>query len=77
MDCSLTGAGVASPQPLAVSSPLILRAPGIGTVALSQVRNCSWRRTQYHLGIEFMEKATVPPSDPAGEPDYHQLIRQG
>jgi hypothetical protein len=69
--------GVASPQPLDASSCLILRAPGIGAVALSQVRNSSWRRTQYHLGIEFIEKAAIQPPDPADEPDYHELLRVG
>lgn len=65
------------PQPLEASSCLILRAPGIGAVALSQVRNSSWRRTQYHLGLEFIEKAAIQPPDPADEPDYHELLRVG
>jgi hypothetical protein len=77
LDSSRKGAGVACPQPLAVSSCLILRAPGIGVVALSQVRNCSWRRTQYHLGVEFIEKASIQPPDPAAEPDHHELLRAG
>jgi hypothetical protein len=77
VDYSLGGAGIASPQPVPVSSCLILRAPGIGTVALSQVRNCCWRRTQYRLGIEFMEKAAAEPPDTAAEPDHHELLRAG
>lgn len=77
VDYSLGGAGIASPQPAPISSCLILRAPGIGTVALSQVRNCCWRRTQYRLGIEFMEKAATDPPDTAAEPDHHELLRAG
>jgi hypothetical protein len=76
-DCSPTGVGVASPQPIDVSTYLILRAPGIGIVALSQVRNCIWSRTQYHLGIQFMEKAAAQPPNPGAEPDHHILLRAG
>jgi len=77
IDSSPTGAGVASPQPLPPSSTLILRTPAIGAFALSQVRSCSWHRTQYHLGIEFIEKVSFHASDAGAEPDYHQLIRAG
>ena len=76
-DTSRTGVGVACPQPLGVSSCLILRAPGIDVLALAKVRNCAWRRTQYHLGLEFMEKASVQPRNPALEPDHHELLRAG
>ena len=76
-DSSRTGVGVASPQPLGVSSCLILRAPGIDMLALAKVRNCIWRRTQYHLGIEFVEKASIRPRNPAVEPDHHELLRAG
>ena len=76
-DSSRTGVGVACPQPLGVSSCLILRAPGIDILALAKVRNCIWRRSQYHLGIEFMEKASIKPCNPAVEPDHHELLRAG
>jgi len=76
-DTSRTGVGVACPQPLGVSSCLILRAPGIDVLALAKVRNCAWRRTQYHLGIEFMEKASIQPRNPAVEPDHHEVLRAG
>jgi hypothetical protein len=76
-DSSRTGAGVACPQPLVVSSYLILRAPGIDMLALVKVRNCMWRRTQYHLGIEFADKASIQPRNPALEPDHHELLRAG
>jgi len=69
--------GVACPQPLGVSSCLILRAPGIDVLALGKVRNCAWRRTQYHLGVEFMEKASIQARNPAVEPDHHELLRAG
>lgn len=77
LDSSRTGVGVACPQPLGVSSCLILRAPGIDMLALARVRNCIWRRTQYHLGIEFVEKASMQPRNPDGEPDHHELLRAG
>jgi hypothetical protein len=76
-DSSRTGVGVASPQPLGVSSCLILRAPGIDMLALAKVRNCIWRRTQYHLGIELVERASIRPRNPAVEPDHHELLRAG
>jgi hypothetical protein len=77
LDTSRTGLGVACPQPMGVSSSLILRAPGIDVLALAKVRNCAWRRTQYHLGIEFMEKASIKPRSPDLEPDHHELLRAG
>jgi len=81
VDFSETGAAVASPQPLAISSPLILRAPGMGFVALAQVRNCSWNRTQYRLGLLLLEKAAAQPGDSDTEPDYHdgfpEMLRAG
>jgi hypothetical protein len=77
VDTSPTGVGVASPQPIDISSCLILRAPGLGIIALSQVRTCVWSRTQYRLGLEFMEKAAAQPPDAAVEPDYHTLLRAG
>jgi hypothetical protein len=76
-DTSRTGVGVACPQPVGISSCLILRAPGIDVLALAKVRNCTWRRTQYHLGLEFMEKASIQPRNPALEPDHHELLRAG
>jgi hypothetical protein len=77
VDYSPGGAGVASPQPLAASSCLIVHAPGVGIVALSKVRSCAWRRTQYQLGIEFLEKAAISPQESAVEPDHHELLRAG
>jgi hypothetical protein len=77
LDSSRTGVGVACPQPLGVSSCLIMRAPGIDMLALAKVRNCIWRRTQYHLGIEFVEKASIQPRNSAVEPDHHELLRAG
>jgi hypothetical protein len=77
VDTSPTGVGVASPQPIDISSWVILRAPGLGIVALSRVRTCVWSRTQYRLGLEFMEKAAAQPPDVAVEPDHHALLRAG
>ena len=77
IDHSASGAGIGSPEPLAASSGLIVRAPGIGKLAYSVIRSCSWHRTQYHLGVEFVEIASVEPSSRTIEPDFHQLIRAG
>jgi len=77
VDISVTGACVVCPQPINVSSYIVLRAPGPGIVALSQVRNCVWGRTQYQLGVEFLEKAATQPPENVIEPDYHALLRAG
>jgi hypothetical protein len=77
VDRSAGGVGVASPQPLNMSSCLILRAPGLGVVALAQVRNCVWARTQYRLGMEVLERAASQPRADSPEPDHHELIRAG
>ncbi|MGD1071646.1 MAG: hypothetical protein ABSB15_16025 [Bryobacteraceae bacterium] len=77
IDCSSTGASITSPQALATSSHLIVRSSGIGLLALARVRSCSWWRTQYRLGIEFVERAVLNPTDTAAEPEYHELMRAG
>lgn len=77
IDHSPAGAGITSSVPLAASSSLILRAPAIDTLAYSVVRSCSWRRTQYHLGLEFIERMSLEPPESNGEPDWHKLIRIG
>jgi hypothetical protein len=77
IDCSTTGASIASPQALPASSHMVMRASGIGILALSLVRSCSWYRTQYRLGIEFLEKAVLKPTDTTAEPEYHELLRAG
>ena len=74
-DWSPTGAGLTSPQPLDVSCKLILRVPSMNVVALACVRNCHWRRTQYHVGLEFLEKAAISPAPEVFSPDYHELLR--
>ena len=65
------------PQPIGVSSYLVLRAPGLGVVALSKVRDCVWGLTQYQMGVEFLDKAAAQPRDNAAEPDHHALLRAG
>jgi hypothetical protein len=77
VDHSASGAGISSPESIAAASSLIVRVPSIGALAYSVVRTCSWRRTQYHLGIEFIEKVSLEPSDPPVERDFHELIRAG
>lgn len=77
VDSSPTGVGIASPQPVDISSYVILRAPGLGIVALSRVRTCVWGRTQYRLGLEYLEKAAAQPPVGAAEPDHHALLRAG
>src|SRR4051794_37638293 len=73
VDVSDEGAAIACPQPLSPSSHLVLRAPGIDVVALSQVRNCSWGKSQYRLGVHFLDKIPAAPADPDAEPDYHDV----
>lgn len=77
VDHSATGVAVVSPQPLPASSSVIIRVPSLGMVALSQVRSCSWGRTQYRLGIKFLDKASARPDAAGTEPDYHEVLRAG
>jgi len=77
VDHSLGGVAVSSPQPIEPSSYVILRAPGIGIVALCQVRSCFWSRTQYQLGARFLVRAALEPGEPPGDRDHHELLRAG
>jgi hypothetical protein len=76
-DVSDTGLAVVCPQPLAASTNIILRAPGMGFVAMGQVRNCAWCRTQYRVGIHFVERAPISPSAMEPDADYFDVLRAG
>lgn len=76
-DYSETGVAVVCPQPLPASLNVILRAVGMGFVALAQVRNCSWGKSQYRLGIHFLDKVPAVSPHPDADPDYHDVLRAG
>ena len=77
VDYSETGAAIVCPQPLSPSSSLILRARGMGIIALSEVRNCSWGKAQYRLGVHFLDKVPAVSTNPDAEPDYEEVLRAG
>ncbi len=74
IDLSDGGAAVECPSEIPVCSDIILRAEQVNLAALSQVRNCSWQRSTYRLGLQFLAKTTTQAPDPSA-PDHYEILR--
>jgi hypothetical protein len=57
-----------------VSADIILRAESANLAALSQVRHCTWRRSTYLLGLQFLARTSTAIGDPS-EPDHYEILR--
>jgi hypothetical protein len=77
VDFSKIGAGIDLPQPVPVSSCVILMAPKFGIIVLSQVRNCYWHRSQYRLGLEFLESVADQSGDAVRDSPCRELVKAG
>jgi len=73
VDLSDGGMAVECPAEVPVSSDIILRSEGANLAALSQVRHCTWNRSTYLLGLQFLAKTTTA-HDPS-EPDHYEILR--
>jgi hypothetical protein len=74
VDYSDGGIAVECPSEIPVSSDIILRAESINLAALSQVRHCTWQRTSYLLGLQFLARTSTVITDSA-EPDHYEILR--
>jgi curved DNA-binding protein len=74
VDFSDGGVAVECPSEVPVCSDIILRAESINLAALSQVRHCTWRRSSYLLGLQFLATTSTTPEDPSA-PDHYEILR--
>jgi curved DNA-binding protein len=73
VDCSDGGVAVECPVEVPLCADLILRAEAVNLAALSQVRHCTWRKSSYLLGLQFLAKTSTS-VDPAA-PDHYEILR--
>ncbi len=74
VDFSDGGVAVECPAEVPVCSDIILRAESVNIAALSQVRHCTWRKSSYLLGLQFLAKTTTAENDPSA-PDHYEILR--
>ncbi len=68
------GVAVECPERLPLLVHVILRAPAFEVAALAQVKHCTWRRTAYVLGLNFVAKTSTIANDPMA-PDHYEILR--
>ena len=68
------GVAVECPESLPLLAHLIVRAPSFAVAALAQVKHCTWRRTIYVLGLNFVAKTSTIANDPMA-PDHYEILR--
>jgi hypothetical protein len=74
VDYSDGGMAVECPTEVPISSDIILRADAINLAALSQVRHCTWNRSSYLIGLQFLAKTSTLVRD-SSEPDHYEILR--
>ena len=68
------GVAVECPERIPLLVHVIVRAPAFEVAALAQVKHCTWRRTIYVLGLNFVAKASTIANDPMA-PDHYEILR--
>ena len=76
IDLSETGVAIESPEPLSLSSHVIVRAAAFEVAALAIVKHCAWRRTMYIIGLHFTARTSTSTTDRLG-PDHYEILRLG
>jgi len=76
IDLSESGLAIESPEPLSVSSHVIVRAAAFEVAALATVKHCSWQRTIYVIGLYFLARTSMGDTDRRG-PDHYEILRLG
>jgi curved DNA-binding protein len=74
IDYSDGGMAVECPTEVPVCSDIILRAESINLAALSQVRHCTWTKSSYLLGLQFLAKTSTILRN-SSEPDHYEILR--
>ena len=68
------GVAVECPERIPLLVHVIVRAPAFEVAALAQVKHCTWRRTIYVLGLNFVAKTSTTVNDPMA-PDHYEILR--
>jgi curved DNA-binding protein len=74
INLSEIGVAVECPEMIPLLAHVIVRAPAFKVAALAQVKHCTWRRTIYVLGLNFVAKTSTGAPDPMA-PDHYEILR--
>jgi hypothetical protein len=74
IDVSASGVAVECPEPIPISSNVLIIAPDFQIASLAQVRHCKWNRSIYVLGLRFLAKTTTAQGDPRAL-DHYEILR--
>jgi hypothetical protein len=74
VNLSEVGVAVECPEQIPLLAHVIVRAPAFEVAALAQVKHCTWRRTIYVLGLNFVAKTSTIANDPTA-PDHYEILR--
>lgn len=74
VNLSEVGVAVECPEQLPPLVHVIVRAPAFEVAALAQVKHCTWKRTIYLLGLNFVAKTSTGSRDPMA-PDHYEILR--
>lgn len=76
INLSEDGVAVECPESLPLLAHVIVRARAFEVAALAQVKHCTWRRTIYVVGLNFVAKTSTSANDPMA-PDHYEILRLG
>lgn len=76
IDVTENGVAVECPEAVPLMASVIIWAPKFHVAALGQVRHCTWQGSMYVLGLRFLARTTMEPSDPYAA-DHYELLRLG
>jgi len=74
INLSEIGVAVECLEMIPLLAHVIVRAPAFKVAALAQVKHCTWRRTIYVLGLNFVAKTSTGAPDPMA-PDHYEILR--
>jgi hypothetical protein len=74
INLSDVGVAIECPEVLPLLAHVVIRAPAFEVAALAQVKHCSWRRSIYVLGLNFVAKTSTTADNP-GAPDHYEILR--
>jgi curved DNA-binding protein len=74
VNLSEIGVAIECPELLPLLAHVIVRAAAFEVAALAQVKHCTWRRTIYILGLNFVAKTSTTTHNSTA-PDHYEILR--
>ncbi len=74
IDVSDGGVAVECPEAIPLLAHVIVCASAFQVAALAQLKHCTWKRSTYLLGLQFVAKTSTIVNDPMA-PDHYEILR--